>query len=135
MLFVDLVNQDFQNKNTTTKNNFSDPLKIKKIVFTSYKTWIFIAKTVKNIQVTRFQKNKFWFQKIKSKENQNAICLTERTFIHEIKDKYGLESELEIYPQFFTDWCYKRTWRLIAWSVEKVLKIQIEIFLKQKMVD
>ena len=25
------------------------------------------------------------------------ICLTERTFIHEIEGKYGLESELEIY--------------------------------------
>ena len=32
-----------------------------------------------------------------------AIYLTERTFIHEIEDKYGLESELEIYLQFFTD--------------------------------
>ena len=45
--------------------------------------------------------------------------LTEKTLIHEIEGKYGLESELEIYLQFFTDWCYKRTWRLIAWSVEK----------------
>ena len=32
-----------------------------------------------------------------------AICLTERTFIDEIQNKYGLESELEIYLQFFTD--------------------------------
>ena len=32
-----------------------------------------------------------------------AICLTERTFIDEIEDKYDLESELEIYLQFFTD--------------------------------
>ena len=30
-----------------------------------------------------------------------AICLTERTFINEIE--YDLESELEIYLQFFTD--------------------------------
>ena len=30
-----------------------------------------------------------------------AICLTERSFIHEIE--YDLESELEIYLQFFTD--------------------------------
>ena len=37
------------------------------------------------------------------------ICLTERTLIHQIKGKYDLESELEIYLQFFTDWCYKRT--------------------------
>ena len=45
--------------------------------------------------------------------------MTERSFIHEIEGKYGLESELEIYLQFFTDWYYKRTWRLISWSVEK----------------
>ena len=32
-----------------------------------------------------------------------CICLTERTFIHEIEDK----DELEIYWQFFTDWCVK----------------------------
>ena len=30
-----------------------------------------------------------------------AICLTEKSFIHEIE--YDLESELEIYFQFFTD--------------------------------
>ena len=39
--------------------------------------------------------------KIKGK-SKCAICLTERTFIHEIEDKYGLENELEIYLQFFT---------------------------------
>ena len=32
---------------------------------------------------------------------------TEMTFIHKIKDKYGLENELKIYLQFFTDWFYK----------------------------
>ena len=32
-----------------------------------------------------------------------AICLTERAFIHTIKGKYGLESELEIYLRFFAD--------------------------------
>ena len=31
------------------------------------------------------------------------IYLTERTFIDEIEDKYDLESELEIYLQFFTE--------------------------------
>ena len=40
--------------------------------------------------------------KIKSK-SKCAICLTKRTFIHKIEDKYDLESELEIYFQFFTD--------------------------------
>ena len=38
--------------------------------------------------------------KIKGK-SRCAICLTERIFIHEIK--FDLESELEIYLQFFID--------------------------------
>ena len=43
------------------------------------------------------------FPKNKIKGNSKcAICLTERSFIHEIEDKYGLENELEIYLQFFT---------------------------------
>ena len=58
--------------------------------------------------------------KVKSK---CAICLTQRTFIYEIEDKYGLESELKIYVQFFTDRCYNRTGRLTVKSVEKILKI------------
>ena len=32
-----------------------------------------------------------------------VICLNKRTFIHEIEDKYDIESELEICLQFFTD--------------------------------
>ena len=40
--------------------------------------------------------------KIKGK-SKCVICLTEKTFIHEIEDKYGLKSELEIYLQFFND--------------------------------
>ena len=55
-----------------------------------------------------------------------AICITERTFIDEIEDKYDLESELEIYFKFFTDWCYKKKWGLIAWSVKELLKILIQ---------
>ena len=44
-----------------------------------------------------FPKNLFWFRKIKKKGKlKYAICLTERTFIHEIEDKYDLDSELEI---------------------------------------
>ena len=41
-----------------------------------------------------------------------CYLFTEKTFIHEVEDKHGLESELEIYLEFFTDWYYKRTWRL-----------------------
>ena len=40
--------------------------------------------------------------KIKGK-SKCAICLTERTFTDEIEGEYDLESELEIYLQFFTD--------------------------------
>ena len=40
--------------------------------------------------------------KIKGK-SRYAICLTKKTFIHEIDGKYNIESELEIYLQFFTD--------------------------------
>ena len=40
--------------------------------------------------------------KIKGK-SKCSICLTEKTFIDEIKDEHDLESELEIYLQFFID--------------------------------
>ena len=40
--------------------------------------------------------------KIKGK-SKCIICLTERTFADEIEGEYDLESELEIYLQFFTD--------------------------------
>ena len=84
------------------------------------KTCTCIVKTVKNIQEPRFQKKLVLISKNRIKgKSKCPICLTERTLIHQIKGKYDLESELEIYLQFFTDWCYKRTWRLIAWSVEK----------------
>ena len=40
--------------------------------------------------------------KVKGKSKW-AICLTERTFIHEIEGIYDQKSELEIYLQFFTN--------------------------------
>ena len=40
--------------------------------------------------------------KIKGK-SKCAIFLTERTCIDERGDEYDLESELEVYPQFFID--------------------------------
>ena len=56
-------------------------------------------------------------------------------FLTGIENKCDLESELNIYLQFITDWCYKNTWTLIMWGVEKILKIQTQRFLKQKLVD
>ena len=58
----------------------------------------------KNTQITRFQEKLVLISKNKIKEKLKcAICLTERTFIHRIEEKYGLESELEIYLLVFTD--------------------------------
>ena len=63
--------------------------------------------------------------KIKGKP-KCVICLTKRTFIHEIEDKYDLESESEIYFEFFTDWCYKIAWWRIARSVKKYWKFKFK---------
>ena len=58
----------------------------------------------KNTEITRFQEKLVLISKNKIKEKLKcAICLTEKTFIYEIENKCGLEKELEIYLQFFTD--------------------------------
>ena len=58
----------------------------------------------KNTQITRFQEKLVLISKNKIKEKLKcAICFTEKTFIYEIENKCGLEKELEIYLQFFTD--------------------------------
>ena len=49
-----------------------------------------------------FPKNLVLISKNKIRgKSKRAFCLTERTFIHEVEDTYGLESELEIYLPFF----------------------------------
>ena len=97
MLFVNLVNQDFLNNNTATKDNsatnincqlFFKPIKNKKY-FKIYKTCIFIVKNVNNTvskKLVLISKNK-----IKGKL-KCPICLTERIFIDKIEDEYDLES-------------------------------------------
>ena len=57
-----------------------------------------------------------------------CYCLTERTFIDKIEDECDLESELEVYLQFFTDWCYKGKWRLTVWSVKKSENLNSKVF-------
>ena len=54
-----------------------------------------------------------YFKNLNKKKSKCAICLTERTFIHEIEGKYNLGSKVKVYPKFFAD-RYKRKWRLIA---------------------
>ena len=69
---------------------------------------MFIVKTVKNTQVTHFQKKLIIISRNKIKGKSKCdICLTERTFIDKIEDKHDLESELEIYLQVFADGCYR----------------------------
>ena len=63
------------------------------------------CKNCKNIQVgNRLPKKLVLISKKKIKgKSKCAICLTEKTFIDEIEDKYDLEIELEFYLQFFTE--------------------------------
>ena len=66
--------------------------------------YIYCKKCKKHTSNT-FPKNLILISKNKIKEKSKcAICLTEMSFIHEIE--YDLESELEIYLQFFTDRYY-----------------------------
>ena len=63
-----------------------------------------IVKTVKKHTGNTFPKKLILISKNKIKEKSKcAICLTERTFINKIEDKYGLEKKLEIYLEFFND--------------------------------
>ena len=62
------------------------------------------CKTCKKHTGSTFPKQLVLISKNKIKgKSKCAIWLTERTFIHEIEDKFGLESELEIHLQFFAD--------------------------------
>ena len=48
--------------------------------------------------VTRFQKKLVLISKNKIKgKSERAICLTERTLIHEIEDKYDLGSQVKVF--------------------------------------
>ena len=58
----------------------------------------------KNYKGNTFPKKLILISKNKIEgKSKCAICLTERTFIHEIEGKYDLEGELEIYLCFFSD--------------------------------
>ena len=74
------------------------------MVFSNYKSMHMYCKNSKKRTGNTFPKKLIVISKNKIKgESKCAICLTKRRFIHEIEDKYYLESELEIYHQFFTD--------------------------------
>ena len=102
MIIIKNKNDNNDNHNNhNNNNNHKHKSKIKKYCL-MIKVCISIAKNVINIQVIHFQKKLILISKNKIKDKSRcAICLTERPFIHEIE--YDLESELEIYLQFFTD--------------------------------
>ena len=97
MLFVGQINQDFQNKNIAVENNFSGNIN-HQLVFSNDKNMYIYCKNFKKHtgntvpkKLILISKNKF---KVKSK---CAICVTKKTFIHEIEDNYDLDSELQNY--------------------------------------
>ena len=63
--------------------------KKQKIVFTNYKTCIFIAQTVKQHTKYIYPKKMILMSEKKAKlKAKCAKCLTDRTFIDKINDKY-----------------------------------------------
>ena len=79
-----------------------------KIVVTDYKKCKFIVKTFIVTHRKHISKKVVPISKNIIKEKSKcAICLTERTFIHEIEDKYDLESKVKVYPKIFTVQCIK----------------------------
>ena len=90
----------FQTK--TQQQKFLSPVKIKKN--SCYKNMHMYCKNCKKHTGNTFTKKLILISKSKIKgKSKCAICLTEKTFIHDIDGKYDLERELEIYLPFFTD--------------------------------
>ena len=68
------------------------------------KTCACIVKAIKKHTGNTIPKKLILISNNKIKEESKcAVCLTKKTFIHEIEGKYDLQSELEIYVQFFAD--------------------------------
>ena len=76
--------------------------KKQKIVAANYESMHIYSKKCNKYTGNTLPKKLFLVSKNKIKaKSKCAICLTERSFLHEIE--YDLESELEVYLQFFTD--------------------------------
>ena len=72
------------------------------MVFSDYKIMHIYCKKCNKHTGNTFLKKLILISKNRIKgKSRCTICLTERSFIHEIE--YDLESELEIYLRFFTD--------------------------------
>ena len=85
------------------KNNITENINCQ-IAFSNHINMHMYCKNCKKHTGNTFPKKLILISRKKVKtKGKCAICFTEKTFIHEIEDKYGLESELEIFLQFFTD--------------------------------
>ena len=81
--FVEMLGQDFENKNTATKNSFH-----------KLQNMYIYCKNCKKHTGNTFPKELLLISKNKIKgKSKCAVCLTKSTFIHEIKKtKYDLDS-------------------------------------------
>ena len=105
MTNLSVQNNDDNDKNNSNNNN-DNSHNIKLKIQSHYKNMHIYCKKWKKHAGNTYPKKIILISKNKIKgKSRYAICLTERSFIYEIK--YDLESELQIYLQFFTDWYYK----------------------------
>ena len=105
MTNLSVQNNDDNDKNNSNNNN-DNSHNIKLKIQSHYKNMHIYCKKWKKHAGNTYPKKIILISKNKIKgKSRCAICLTERSFIYEIK--YDLESELQIYLQFFTDWYYK----------------------------
>ena len=97
------LKQKQQQKVIQRQNKFSNPIKSRNNFYRLQNMKIYCKNCKKHTRNT-FPKKLVFISKKKIKiKSKCAICLTERTFIDKIEDEYDLESELEVYLQFFTD--------------------------------
>ena len=102
MTNLSVQNNDDNDKNNSNNNN-DNSHNIKLKIQSHYKNMHIYCKKWKKHAGNTYPKKIILISKNKIKgKSRCAICLTERSFIYEIK--YDLESELQIYLQFFTDW-------------------------------
>ena len=74
-----------------------------------------------------FPKKLILISKNKTKgKSKCAICLTERTFIHEIEDKYGLESDLKFIFSFLLTDVIKENGDLLRKVQKKYKKFKLK---------
>ena len=110
-------------KRATDKNCKKAPIKSKNNFYKLLNMQIYCENCKKHTESTHPKiLVLIWNKKAKLK-SKCAECLTDRMFFDKINDEYELEQLIKLFFFFFYCVFYTRTWRLIALSVEKILKI------------